>query len=88
MSGYFNDDGTPFNPNLIRPPSLCATCKKNNNPRYEIPCNLTREDQYEDIFMCFAYESISGKDQTKEVLQGMEDYMNQKYGKQTEKRKG
>ena len=88
MFGYFNDDGSPFNPNLIRPPSLCATCKKNDNPRYEILCNLTRADQDEDIFMCFAYESISGKEKTTEVLQEMKDYMDHKYGKHGEKRKG
>ena len=85
---YFHDDGTEFNPNLIPKPSLCATCKKNDNSKHEIACNLTRADQDEDIFMCFAYESISGKDKTKEVLQEMESYMDQKYGKHGEKRKG
>ena len=81
MEGYFNDDGTPFNPNLISTPSLCATCKKNDNPKYEIPCNLTRADQDEDIFICFAYESISGEEATKDVLKEMEDYMDRKYRK-------
>ena len=84
---YFHDDGTEFNPDLMPKPSRCITCKKNDNSRYEIVCNLTRADQDEDIFMCFDYESISGKDKTKEVLQEMEDYMNQKYGKHGEKRK-
>ena len=84
---YFHDDGTEFNLDLMPKPSRCITCKKNDNSRYEIVCNLTRADQDEDIFMCFDYESISGKDKTKEVLQEMEDYMNQKYGKHGEKRK-
>lgn len=88
MTVYFRDDDTEFNPNLIPNPSLCATCKKNDNPKYEIPCNLTRADQDEGIFMCFAYESISGKEKTAEVLQGMKDYMDHKYGKHGEKRKG
>ncbi len=88
MTAYFHDDGTEFNPDLIPKPSLCATCKKNDNPKYEIPCNLTRADQDEDIFMCFAYESISGKEKTTEVLQEMKDFMDHKYGQHGEKRKG
>ena len=82
IEGYFDDDGAPFNPNLIPAPSLCATCKKNDNPKYEIPCNLTRADQDEDIprFICFAYESILGSEETKAVLKEMEDYLDQKYG--------
>ena len=88
MVPYFHDDGTEFNPNLIPTPSLCATCKKNDDPKHETPCNLIRADQDEDIFMCFAYESISGKDKTTEILQEMKDYMDHKYGKHGEKRKG
>ena len=42
---YFNDDGTEFNPDLIPKSSRCVTCKKNDDPKYEIPCNLTRADQ-------------------------------------------
>ena len=82
---YFHDDGTEFNPDLMPKPSRCITCKKNDTSRYEIVCNLTRADQDEDIFICFDYESISGEDQTKEVLQEMENYMNQKYGNHGEK---
>ena len=42
---YFNDDGTEFNPDLIPKSSRCVTCKKNGDPKYEIPCNLTRAEQ-------------------------------------------
>jgi len=54
---YYNDDGTEFNPNLIPKPSLCATCKKDNDPNEEILCNLTIADQQgEEEFQCYAYE--------------------------------
>ena len=86
--GYFEDDGTPFNPNLIPAPSLCAACKKNDNPQYEISCNLIRADQDEDIFICFAYASILGAEETKSVLKEMEDYLDQEYGKSEESRGG
>ena len=48
---YMNDDGTEFNPNLIPTPSTCLTCRKNADPKYEIPCNLTRADQHDAIFI-------------------------------------
>lgn len=86
ICGYFRDDGTPVNPNLMPSQSLCATCRKNDDSRYEIPCNITRLDQEEDIFICFAYESISGQGETGSILKTMNDYMDQKYGKSGEKR--
>jgi len=56
-SGFFNDDGTEIDPELIPMPGLCLTCKKNNNPSEEILCILTRADlQEEDEFICFGYE--------------------------------
>ena len=81
MRGYFNDDGTPFNPNLMPRPSLCATCKKDTDPKQEILCNLNRNDQDEDIFMCFSYEPDSDQIDGQAVIQEMTDYMNKKYGK-------
>ena len=80
MIAFFHDDGTEFNPDLMPKPSLCATCKKDDQPDQEVLCNLNRADQEEDIFMCFAYESISGLDKTAEVLQEMKSFMDQKYG--------
>lgn len=79
--GYFKDNGTEFNPNLIPNASLCATCKKNDSPEYEVACNLTRADQEEDIFICFAYESINGQDTSAAVSKEMEQYLDRKYGK-------
>lgn len=78
---YFDDDGTEFNPDLISKFSLCVTCKKSNDPKYEIPCNLTRSDQDEDIFICFAYEPNSNQIDGKAVLKEMQDYLDNKYEK-------
>jgi len=57
INGFFNDDGTPFNPNLHPLPSLCLSCKKKDDPNEELLCNLNRMDQVgEAEFKCFAYE--------------------------------
>ncbi len=77
--GYFNDDGTKFNPNLEPAPALCTTCKKSDDPRQEIPCNFPRHDQSgEERFICFAYESINGRAENEAVLKEMEQYLDRK----------
>lgn len=81
--GYFYDDGTPFNPNLVPKSSLCATCKKDNDSKEEILCNLNRMNQDEDIFICFSYEPNSDRIDGKAVLKAMEGYLKSKYGKET-----
>jgi len=55
---YFRDDGTEFNPDLIRTPDLCVSCRKYGaSGEEEILCNLTRADQQgEAEFQCDAYE--------------------------------
>jgi hypothetical protein len=60
ISGYFNDDGTEINADLVPKPGLCLTCKKDNaSGKEEIPCVLTRNDQKGDKdFECGAYEPI------------------------------
>jgi len=35
-SGFFRDDGTEINPDPIVKPSLCVTCRKDDDPREEI----------------------------------------------------
>jgi hypothetical protein len=56
---FFDDDGTEINAELISKPSLCLSCKKDNDPREQAACNLNRMDQkVEDDFICEAYESI------------------------------
>lgn len=54
--GYFHDDGTPLNPNLIAKPHLCLSCIHNEDKTQEILCNLTRLDQMnEKEFNCYSY---------------------------------
>ena len=57
-SGFFWDDGTEINPDLIAKPSLCVSCKKDGNPDEEVLCILTRADQQgDDDFECHAFEA-------------------------------
>jgi hypothetical protein len=57
---FFQDDGTEFNPNLIAKPSLCISCKKDNDPKEEMLCMLNRADQEdEEEFRCDAFEKIT-----------------------------
>lgn len=54
---YFDDDGAEFDPDLFPLSGLCLVCKKNDDPKEEILCNLTRLDQRgEPEFRCDAYE--------------------------------
>ena len=54
---FFNDDGTEFNPDLVRKPDLCISCKNDEDPSQEVLCILNRHDQQgEDNFQCGAYE--------------------------------
>lgn len=57
--GFYDDDGTKINPELVPKPSLCITCKKDDLGRKEeILCILTRHDQQDDDdFKCDAYEN-------------------------------
>lgn len=57
ISGFFDDDGTPINPDLIAKPSLCISCKKDGNPHEEMLCILNRADQADaKEFVCYAFE--------------------------------
>jgi hypothetical protein len=59
LNGYFDDDGTEINMDLIKKPGLCLICKKDNDPHEEIPCNLNRFDQRNETdFKCFAFEKL------------------------------
>lgn len=56
IHGFFDDDGNEINLNFIKKPSLCLTCRKDNDPSEEFLCNMTRYDQKDDKeFKCFAY---------------------------------
>ena len=54
---YLDENGNEINPDLIPKPSLCITCKKDDDPDELVLCNLNRMDQAnEKEFKCFAYE--------------------------------
>lgn len=61
ISGYFNDDGTEINADLVPKPGLCLSCKKDNaGGKEEILCTLKRNDQKgEKKFECGAYDPRS-----------------------------
>jgi len=55
--GFFNDDGTPINPNILPKPSLCISCRHDGDPGQEKLCILNRIDQTgKEGFRCDAYE--------------------------------
>ena len=57
IHGFFNDDGTPVNPNIVPKPSLCVSCLHDDDPEQEILCMLNRIDQQNaKDFKCFAYK--------------------------------
>lgn len=59
ISGFYDDDGIKINMNIIPKPSLCISCINNDNPKEEVFCNMTRNDQkYEEEFNCFAYKNL------------------------------
>ncbi len=56
ISGFFSDDGYEINSDLIKKPSLCLVCAKNDDPNEEMLCNMNRYDQKDEIeFKCFAF---------------------------------
>jgi len=62
IHGFFRDDGTPVNPELVPKPSLCILCQKDDDPSEEIPCILTRMDQQgSSEFICDAFEPKNQK---------------------------
>jgi hypothetical protein len=58
VAGFFNDDGTEINADLVPKPGLCLTCRKDNaGGKEKVLCILTRNDQKnDDEFECGAYE--------------------------------
>ena len=53
---FYDDDGTEINPDLVRKPTLCISCAKDDDPSEKPLCTLTRYDQREDEeFQCDAY---------------------------------
>ncbi|MBN2012037.1 hypothetical protein JW960_22100 [candidate division KSB1 bacterium] len=57
IDGFYLDDGTKINPNLVPKPGLCVTCANDDDAIEPELCILTRIDQMEDNdFKCYAYE--------------------------------
>jgi hypothetical protein len=55
--GFFGDVGAEINPDLIRKPDLCVSCRKDDYPEEEVLCTLTRADQEDDQeFLCEAFK--------------------------------
>ncbi len=58
INGFYDDDGTKIDPDLMEKPSLCTTCKKDDEEKEEMFCTLNRFDQQgDDEFICEAYVS-------------------------------
>ncbi len=58
---YFDEDGTPLNSNQYPKPTLCLSCKKNEDESEEILCNLTRIDQrFDAVFLSLILMSSLG----------------------------
>ena len=59
IQGFFDDDGYKINTDLIKKPSLCLTCVKDDDPNEEMLCNMTRYDQKDNSeFKCFAFKNL------------------------------
>ena len=55
--GIYDEDGNEINSDLIAKPSLCVSCRKDEDPSEEVLCLLNRADQQgEPEFLCDAYE--------------------------------
>ncbi len=56
VNGFFDDDGYEIDADLMKKPSLCLICRKNDDPNGEMLCNMTRYDQKdEEDFLCAAF---------------------------------
>jgi len=61
VGGFFNDDGTPFDPDTVPVPGLCIICKKYmvGNPEENFLCLMNRNDQRNDPdFQCGSFNKI------------------------------
>ena len=55
-SGFFRDDGTEIDPELVPKPGLCLLCRNDGDPNEYVPCILNRSDQEgEKEFHCGAF---------------------------------
>ena len=60
IDGFYDDDGTKIDPNLIAKPGLCISCVHDDDPSEEMFCTMNRIDQMnESEFQCDAYKPKS-----------------------------
>jgi len=60
IDGFYDDDGTKIDPNLIPKPGLCISCIHDDDPSEEMLCTMNRMDQTnESEFKCGAYKPKS-----------------------------
>lgn len=58
--GYYDDEGTKINPELIVKPALCLSCEHENDASQEMLCTLNRMSQLgEPDFKWESYEAKS-----------------------------
>ncbi len=61
INGFYDDDGSKINPNLLPKPQLCLSCQSNGAEDWDenLLCQMTRYDQRnEKEFKCFAYKVL------------------------------
>ena len=55
-SGFFRDNGTKIDPDLIIKPGLCMSCRRDNDPDEKVLCILTQADQEDEPeFRCAGF---------------------------------
>jgi hypothetical protein len=60
IDGFDKEEDDTLDQELIIKPSLCLSCRKDNDPNEEELCMLTRMDcDEDDEFLCGAYEKIA-----------------------------
>jgi hypothetical protein len=61
INGFYNDDGTKIDPELVPVPGLCVICRKHRSADWEenMLCILNRNDyRNEESFKCGVFEKI------------------------------
>lgn len=59
INGFYDDYGNKINPNLVKKPSLCLLCKKDetDDPMEHMLCAMNRLDQQnEQEFKCGSFD--------------------------------
>lgn len=58
INGFYDDNGNKLNPDLYPKPTLCLSCRKDEDKSEEMLCILNRIDQRSSKeFLCGAYDN-------------------------------